>query len=192
MEIDYVPKKLLSQKTFLNSYEQKIGQITIKEVPNFDIFSMAIPNGNETLVTKQINKLLNVKIPGSGQSVICPDLDTRLIRLANDQLFVMHDSKTNPLPFNVMDYVYLTEQSDAWVIIKISGLTVETCLERMCPIDISRDHFKVNQVARTVMEYLSVIIIKVEQDSFLLMSPSSSSLSFLQTIETSAKHILPY
>ena len=40
------------------------------------------------------------------------------------------------------------------------------------------------------MEHLNVFVIKVTEENFILMSASSSALSFLEAIQTSAENIM--
>jgi sarcosine oxidase subunit gamma len=69
----------------------------------------------------------------------------------------------------------------------IKGEGVYAALERICQLDVSEKTFPVGSVARTQMEHLGVIIIKQENDSFMLMSAASSAENFLHAVVTSVK-----
>ena len=83
----------------------------------------------------------------------------------------------------------MTLQSDNWVGVRISGTRSRDALERICPLDLHPDVFGIDQVARTVMEHLGVIILREDKDSFLMLSASSSAKSFLHAIETSIHNV---
>jgi hypothetical protein len=89
----------------------------------------------------------------------------------------------------VSEAFYITEQTDAWSGVKVSGKRVIECLERICPINLSIETFKVHSFARTIMEHLNTIIIRSKRNEFELFTNSSSENSFLHAIETSAKNI---
>ena len=84
---------------------------------------------------------------------------------------------------------YITDQTDAWVVLELSGASSREALERICQIDLNKDAFKLNSMARTSMEHMSAIIVRTSKDTFLLMSASSSAFSFLHAVELSAQHI---
>ena len=85
--------------------------------------------------------------------------------------------------------VYLTDQSDAWSLLGLSGVSSISVLERLCPLDLDDSTFPVNSVARTVIEHVGVIILRTGNDSFELITPRSSAASFMHAIETVAKHV---
>ena len=64
---------------------------------------------------------------------------------------------------------YITEQSDAWACIEISGSQIYNCLERICILDLCHSSFEINSATRTLMEHLNVFVIKVTEENFLLL-----------------------
>ena len=87
------------------------------------------------------------------------------------------------------DAAYLTDQTDTWCALEIEGPVCRTALERICPLDLHPRGFAVDDVARTVMEHLGVIIARTREHGFLLLSASSSAGSFLHAVETSARNV---
>lgn len=83
--------------------------------------------------------------------------------------------------------LYLNDQSDSWVMLRVAGAGVRRALERLCPLDLHPDAFAPGAVARTVMEHLAVIVLHEAEDTFVLLSPRSSAASFLHEIETSVR-----
>ena len=84
---------------------------------------------------------------------------------------------------------YITDQTDAWVILEISGESSREALERICQVDLDKNVFQLDGMARTTMEHMSAIIIRKADDTFYLMSASSSAKSFLHAVELSAQHV---
>jgi len=84
---------------------------------------------------------------------------------------------------------YTTDQTDNWVVLALSGPLALAALERLCPIDLHDSSFPIDSSARTVMEHMGAVICRTGEDSFLLMSASSSAASFLHAVETSLIYV---
>lgn len=85
--------------------------------------------------------------------------------------------------------IFLNDQSDSWMMLRMSGTRCRQALERICPLDLHPDMFELDDVARTVMEHLSVVILRESEDGFLLLSPRSSARSFVHEIEVSVTNV---
>ena len=84
----------------------------------------------------------------------------------------------------------MTDQSDSWVILALSGLHSRQTLARICPIDCSASAMPIGTTARTSMEHLGAIITRRpdegdHQPCFWLLSARSSAASFLHAITKS-------
>ncbi len=182
--------KKLSPTTPLDGFHTKIGGVSLTEV-NPEIFCISIPKKMGKQIEKETKRILELNIPIVGQSSLNKSSNIRLIRNSIDQFFILFEnsSDVSAVMKPLEKYFYITEQSDAWVGIKISGESSYSCLERICPLDLSSDAFAVNTAVRTLMEHLNVLIIKTSDASFLLLSASSSAKSFLDAVETSARNI---
>ncbi len=188
-EIVSVGKKL-SATTPLSGLHSIIGNVTLNEV-NPEIFCISIPKKMDEKVASEFKKILKFDIPIIGQSSLNKNATIRLIRNSLDQFFILFEkaSEVTGVMKSLEKYFYITEQSDAWVGIELSGKGSYSCLERICPLDLSTESFGVNTAVRTLMEHLNVLIIKTTEESFLLLSASSSAKSFLNAVETSAENI---
>jgi aspartate aminotransferase-like enzyme len=60
---------------------------------------------------------------------------------------------------------------------------VLAALEQLCPLDLSQDVFPAGAFTRTVMENMGAIILRTGDETFRLMSGSSSADSFLEVVE---------
>ena len=60
--------------------------------------------------------------------------------------------------------VAMTDQSDAWVILALTGPLVYRTLERICPIDCSSPAMPIGTTARTIIEHLGTIILRRPDD----------------------------
>jgi heterotetrameric sarcosine oxidase gamma subunit len=183
----------LEPASALDEYKQQFDGTELRELVDIGKISIAIPLKGEQEVEKALANLFGVAIPAVGNSVLSDDKTARVIRLGNDQLFVLLFNG-QPDPRSVLaekfdDVAYLTDQSDSWVALEIQGAKARQALERICMVDLHPDVFLQNHIARTLMEHLGVLIIRNGDDSYVLMSASSSAKSFLHAITTSIRNV---
>ncbi len=118
-----------------------------------------------------------------------------LMPSAQNQWFLCFDDDgTNPIDAakallgkSLSKQMAMTDQSDSWVILALSGLHSRQTLARICPIDCSASAMPIGTTARTSMEHLGAIITRRpdegdHQPCFWLLSARSSATSFLHAI----------
>jgi len=177
--------------TPLDGISQKIGNISIKEV-FFEIFCIAVPKNMESKSIEELKKMLKTNPPKIGKSALNKEGSIRLIKNSVDQYFILFSNNFKNISKMISTLeksFYITEQSDAWTCIEISGSQTYNCLERICTLDLCHPSFEINSATRTLMEHLNVFVIKITEENFLLLSASSSAPSFLEAIQTSAENI---
>ncbi len=180
----------LTQTSPLNGYDQSIGDMRLREIHDLDLTALAVPHKGGTKIKSAIKDGFGLAMPTSVKSTA--NDKTRLLMTQPDQVFAMtprtkHAETT--IAKAIGDTAYITDQTDAWVVLELSGPSSRTALERICQVDLDAQVFKLNQMARTTMEHMGSIVIRNGKDSFLLMSGSSSAASFLHAVELSAMHV---
>ncbi len=83
----------------------------------------------------------------------------------------------------------VTEQSGAWVNLRLEGPRARDVLERLCPVDLDPGAFPPGAVARTAMEHLQAVVALVEDrpdPAFVLLAASSSARSFRDALAHAA------
>jgi len=188
-----VSEYCLEPAPLLNEYEQQFNGAELRELTDIGKISIAIPIQGQQQVEKALAALFGVTMPAVGKSLLSDDQTARIIRLGNDQLLVMlFDKQRDPKSFltaKLGDTGYLTEQTDSWVALEICGARSRQALQRICMTDLHPDVFLINDIARTLMEHLGVLLIRNGEDSYVLMSASSSAKSFLHAIVTSIRNV---
>ena len=178
----------------LAGYSETFGTVRLPAPKDMAIVNMAIPLRADAKALKAVKTGYGVDLPEPGMSVETKKGATRLVRLAPDQAFAIFTLPTPDAEEVVAKHVkkalYLTDQTDVWVGLEISGAGALAALERVCPIDLHPAAFVVGGAARTVMEHLGVLIIRTGDERYLLLSASSSATSFLHMMETSIKNVL--
>jgi len=177
----------------LAGIDHKSDGIHLRAPKDLAIVAVALPLGGEDAALAAIRKGYGADLPDPGKSVSAQEDGATLLRLAPDQAFILfHRAEPDAeavVAGRIGEVAYLTDQTDTWVALELSGPRARTALERICPIDIHPDAFAVGCAARTVMEHLGTIILRTEQDTFLLLSASSSAGSFLHAVETSIRNV---
>ena len=176
----------------LAGYDKAFGDISLKAPLDMAVVSVALPLGGEAGAEKAIKTAFGTALPKVGKSAQGKDA-VRLVRLGQDQAFVLFPHPTPDaepvVAGKLKGSAYTTDQTDVWTALELSGADCRKALERICPLDLHPQAFDVNDAARTSMEHLGVVIIRTGEDTFLLMSASSSAETFLHAVETSIKNI---
>ncbi len=178
----------------LAGYDEAFGAVSLRAPADLAIVNIALPLGTEDKAKKAVKTGYGVELPSPGKSVKTKKGDARLVRLSPDQAFAIFANATPDAEEVVAKHLkkscYLTDQTDVWSGLEVSGPSALAALERVCPIDIDPSSFAIGDAARTVMEHLGVLIIRTEEESYLLLSASSSANSFLHMLETSIKNVV--
>ena len=184
--------KLVAQAP-LNHLDFNLGGISVQEIKDQALVSLAIPNGKRNDVNDAIKNSYNIALPKIGLSVTAEIDHTQFLCMQAEQYFVLFNYENNRavehLNSKLNDIAYLCDQSDSWAMLRIRGEGCRTALERICPIDLHSPSFPQGSVARTIMEHLAVIILHESDNQYLLMSPRSSAESFLHAITQSIENI---
>ncbi len=181
----------LIEQSPLDGFKTVIGTIEIAEVADKALVSVSTPLGGEDALRVALKSAFGADVPAVGRST--SGNDCSCLGLARDQFFMLMDHSGHWPEKSVATALngtgYTTDQSDSWVMLRVSGVDVREALARICPLDLHADIFPVGHVARTSMEHLGVLIFATGDDEFLLMSARSSSASFLHAVEVSARNI---
>ena len=173
----------------LGGYKAEFNGVSLTELTDLAIVSIATPMDGGDELAKTVDSAFGTALPNIGHSSHTENGNTRLLGLQRDQMFLLFEHEGNDALAMVTNKLgevgYYTDQSDTWAILRITGPGSRSALERICMLDLSPDAFSVGAVARTTMEHLGVMILRDDEDSFLLMSARSSARSFLHAIETS-------
>ena len=175
----------------LSGYSKIINKLTIEEYQFDNLISLAIPLNSERKCRLNFKKSLGASMPNIEKSIINKS-GVLGFRIGLDSLFVCSSTnfsfsrKTVPL---LKQAFYITDQTGGWCGIRVEGEKVIEMLERICPLNLSIKVFAIGDVKRTIMDHLNVIIFRETEKKFILFSPSSSTGSFLKSIETSSRNI---
>lgn len=184
----------LTASPALGGYRERFDGVTLEELPDLAIVSIATPLGDEAALARALENAFGAARPAVGTTTLSRDGRTRLLGMAPDQTFAIfsHDRPdAEKVVAGLIDGAgYTTDQTDVWVAMRIDGPKARAALERICPLDLHPKAFPVGRVGRTVMEHLGTIVLRDGEDSFVLISARSSAESFRHAVEVSVHNIL--
>lgn len=179
--------------TPLNGYAKQFNGVSLAEVTNRHILSIATPAGGEQQLAIAIKKALGAEVPKAGKTTQTLIANGRFLGMQPGQMFFVFQPEEpefiNTIREKLKNVSYLTDQSDGFVMVIIAGEKARIALERICAIDLQLDVFPTGSFARTAMEHLGVTIVCEASDTFLLISPRSTAEALLHALETSIHNI---
>lgn len=170
-------------QTPLNGYYKAFAGVMIAEKTDRWITSISIPeNGKAPLLEG-----FKLQIPKMGRVTTSDFANAYLLGMRERQWFLVSQSPlTKQASEGLKTNAYITDQSDNWGMLSVSGAQCREVLARICAVDLHKDKFPIGNVVRTLMAHQGVIIYRQGDDSFRLLAPSSSARSFLQALEAAA------
>ncbi|MEM9717253.1 MAG: hypothetical protein AAF826_12130 [Pseudomonadota bacterium] len=167
----------LIEKPVLGNYVRSIADVTLTEVADLGILSIATPLGGEKKRDAALKKpKLAAVEPGKSSKAG----SLRLVGMAADQHFLLSEGAALP---EVKD-VYTTDQSHNWVAIRAEGPAIWAAMERICMLDLHPEVCLIDDAPRFDIETMATLMVKEDENTILLLSASSSARSFLHAIET--------
>ncbi len=194
------PPSLTAQSP-LGGYKMIVDGTSLIEVTGLSMVSVAPLAGSQAAFQTATAKLFKTGKSDSSKPSATMALDRPgkqrciLMPSAQNQWFLCFDDDgTNPIDAakallgkSLSKQMAMTDQSDSWVILALSGPQSRRTFARICPIDCSASAMLIGTTARTSMEHLGAIITRRpdegdHQPCFWLLSARSSAASFLHTI----------
>ncbi|WP_439140461.1 sarcosine oxidase subunit gamma [Roseicyclus sp.] len=140
-----------------------LADVALHEAPLIPIWSIAPYRGQEENVTAQLKKSLGLGFPAPGAL-----LSKGAVSIAwsgYDQAFLMGAAPDARLSAHAA----LSDQSDAWAQLVLSGPLARAVLARLVPIDLSVAAFPVGAAARSMLGHMNTLILQAEDRVFTLM-----------------------
>lgn len=134
---------------------------TLAEAPFRQITSVAPLAGQDKPLAKAL-KALGLAFPAPNRFVEAGP--ARLIWTGRDQAFL-----TGAAPTGLAPHAALTDQSDGWATLILSGPQAEPALARVVPIDIRVAAFPTGHAARVPFNHMSSVLLRTGTDAFEIM-----------------------
>lgn len=183
----------LEAQPILGKADITLGANRILERDNLALVSVAIPSGETAEIAAAFEKGWGLALPEPRGSTVHGA--SRAVWTAPDQILLMFPHSSPTVSVRVSETLegagYVTDQTDAWVALEVSGPDTGAAMERLCPLDLSLSAFPTNASARTIMEHLGAFVVRIDDERLLLLSARSSARSFLHAVEVSYRNVCP-
>lgn len=192
----------LNAVTALEDYQCVLDGFSLTEMPDKSLLSIGFSPSKLSQVATILTATLALEMPLTGARTIAEykkgsnvDIIQRtLMGLQRDQLWLLSMSDDDKVSLRNLARAdapfWMTDQSDAWVLLDIAGARCTEVLERLCPLDLNQECFTVTSVARTIFEHISVVIVRHSATRFYLLTPRSSVRSFVHALSHAATHVI--
>ena len=163
-----------------------VNDVTLAEVPNVALASVAARRGHATTCAKTLKTLLGTPAPDPGRAAT--GKDHIALWMGPDQWMLSADFDTHEdIAAHVKSYLAdtasVTEQTDAWVCFDLTGPRINAVLELLCNIDLTR--FDTGHATRTSIHHLGCFVICTDaRQSVRSMGPRASAGSLHHAITT--------
>ena len=146
--------KLLSKTAAAGLTPIKISNTTIIEIDTLTLTSISANKGKSEKLSEQLKKSHGMSLPQNGRA--SGREGARALWFGQHILLVGPecDEKLNK-------FAILTDQSDAWVVLRMSGDLIEDVLMRLSPVDVRLKTFKVGSVVRSGLLHVNVTMHRI-------------------------------
>ncbi|MFZ5962153.1 sarcosine oxidase subunit gamma [Thalassococcus sp. BH17M4-6] len=87
------------------------------------------------------------------------------------------------------DHAALTDQSDAWAVVRIDGPRAEAVLARLVPLDLRKPVFGEGHTARSLLQHMTVSITRVGENAFQIMAFRSMAGTLVHDLDTAMSSV---
>jgi sarcosine oxidase subunit gamma len=180
----------LVEESALNGFSQIREGLSVSEVTNFELISIAAARGAERDFEKRFTKTLKISPPNPNQ--VAPIEDGSVIWTGQNQYLVMLGTQDVhadvKLGETFGESAYAVLQSDGWACLQLTGDRFYDVMDRFIPLDLRRA--EKDYAARTQAHHISVIVVNQLDESWLLLTPRSTAHSFLDALTHVISNVL--
>ena len=146
--------KLLPKSAAAGLTPFKISNTKIIELEKLKLTSISAYKGKSKNLSEQLKKSHGMALPHYGRAT--GSEGSRALWFGRHSLLVgpKCDEK-------LAKFAMLTDQSDAWVVLRMSGDSMEAMLMRLSPVDIRLKTFKTGSVVRTDLLHVNVTLHRI-------------------------------
>lgn len=174
----------------LNRYSREWKGLSISELTEYELISVAVAQGQNKVFEDQLQKALKTVPPKPNQ--VLPAEGGRIMWTGQNQYMVILEQQNiqadRELASKLADCAYCSLQTDAWTGLRVVGEHVMDVFERFIPLDLSNT--AMDFAARTSAHHHAVMVVKNQDGSILLLTPRSSARSFLNALIHTIDNVL--
>ena len=140
-----------------------VGDITLSEVFPGTMTSIAPFKGQDAAVSSALKAAHGMTLPTANRAI--GKTEARAIWSARGQVMLV-----GPTPdTSLSTHAALTDQSDAWAVVRLEGASAEDVLARLIPVDVRASVFKRGHTMRTDLLHMMASVTRVSGNAFQIM-----------------------
>lgn len=140
-----------------------VGGITLSEVVPDAMTSLAPFKGQDKAASTALKAAHGMALPAPNRAT--GKAEARAIWLSRGQIMLV-----GPRPdAGLAKYAALTDQTDAWAVVRLEGTGVEDVLARLIPVDARASVFKRGHTARTDLKHMMASVTRIGDRAFQVM-----------------------
>jgi len=161
----------------------KIGGVELSEVMPSAVTSVAAFKGQAKALSESLDAAHGMKMPAPNRS--SGNAKLRAIWTGPNQAFLVG----NAVDASIAQVASLTDQTDAWAIVKLEGEAADLVLSRLTPIDLRPSNFKRGHTAKTDLLHMMASITKTGANTFEIMVFRSMAKTLVHDLTTSMQSV---
>ncbi len=159
------------------------GAARLSEVEMTRLTSLQPMKGQETALGKALKSAHGMAVPGVNRAT--GKEGARALWFGKGQVMLV-----GPEPeAGLAEHAAITDQSDAWAMVRLEGAAAEDVLARLVPVDLRQSVFKRGHTARTMLQHMSVSITRISDEAFLILAFRSMAGTLVHDLETAMKGV---
>ena len=152
-----------------------LGGVMLAELAAGPITSVAVLPGGAKAVAKGL-KPLGLTMPAP--NTFAEKKGARIVWTGRDQAFLMGVEPP------VLEGAAVTDQSDGWAVLGLSGVAAVDVLARLVPVDLRLAAFPVGRAIRTQLNHMNVMILRAGDHAFEILGFRSMARTAWHELET--------
>ena len=155
------------------------GAVTLSELTPEAITSVAPFDGRDAAVSAALEAATGAAFPAPNRWT---GTATRIVWTGPGQAMALGSRVAPP-------DAALTDQSDAWAVVRLEGQGAEAVLARLVPVDIRRAHFPPGHAARTLLHHMTCTLLRAGDETFDILVFRSMAATAVHHIDTAMRSV---
>jgi sarcosine oxidase subunit gamma len=161
----------------------KIGTVTVSEETLGHLTTLAVYNGKDRAVSTALKAAHGMPAPGPNRAT--GKEGARALWFGH-RMILLAGPEPDP---KLASLAAMTDQSDAWVAVRLDGAEAVDVLARLTPIDLRASVFKRGHTARTDLQHMMASITRLGEASFLILCFRSFADTLVHDLRTAMEGV---
>lgn len=160
-----------------------IGSVTATEEDPGRITSVALYKGQGTALSEALKAAHGMAFPAPNRAT--GKAGARAIWTGRNQAMLF-----GPAPdASLADHAAMTDQTDAWAVVRLDGDGAEDVLARLVPVDLRRSVFKRGHTVRSQLMHMSASVTRLGDHAFQIMVFRSMAQTLVHDLKSAMESV---